>query len=78
MLWLAVVAAVLVAVIITTIPPGLAELDQEPKLHVSKSAERKKCHGSYYYTNFDCIFLRENTGATFTRRATRNLPLLHS
>ena len=75
---LAVVAAALVAVIITTIPPGLAELDQEPKLYVSESAERKKCHGSYYYTNFDCIFLRENTGAAFTRRATRNLPLLHS
>ena len=41
---LAVVAAAVVAVIITTIPPGLAELDQEPKLHVSESAERKKSY----------------------------------
>ena len=53
---LAVAAAALVVSIVVAIPPGLAEFDQEPKLHVSESAERKKHHGSSYYTNFEYIF----------------------
>ena len=53
---LAVAAAALVVSIIVTIPPGQAEFDQEPKLHVSESGERKKHHGSSYYTNFEYIF----------------------